>query len=110
MARVNRAALDREKPLDRTYPLVQRADGFRSAADARWYTQHFETRPVMVERTLDITYTTAAELWFLTRLRSYDGWIALLTIKKECNADWVRELTASLIRDSSRHHCYFGYL
>ena len=63
--------LHRDKQTSLSMPVAPLPHGFRSDVEYTWYTQFFQTRKIMVERTLDNTWTLAVTPFFLTRLHAY---------------------------------------
>ena len=50
----------------------------------------------------------AAVSFFLARLYSYPNWIEVLIASKGVNVVWVREVCASLIKDTELLYTYFA--
>ena len=89
-----------DKKLERAIPDPLPIHDFRSDVEHRWFTRYFRDRKLMVERPLDDTWSDPSTIpFFLTRLRAYPGWVAVLTARKRVNIDWVREACATLVPD-----------
>ena len=100
-----------EKQLVRDIPDPPLIHGFRSDDEHRWFMRYFRDQKLMVERTLNDTWSYPATIpFFLTRLRAYPGWVPKLTARKRVNIVWVKEVCATLVPDSARPLTFYAYV